>query len=462
VKSELTEAVREATRDEFELAAELGGGEEWAVFLGRSLDGGGLAILLLQEAEDGDGQFDLEVIEAVEAGMPVGRTTCGACGAGEGGWPRFCAACGADLSGVRPDAAVPGESAGELLQEVRDAADGVYQVLGAMPHAEGGGALYFAREAATGRIVGLTLQEEAGGELALAVSWTPEPEAAAAPRADEVLVAAYPREEAVPTAAVPEPAAPPPPLWDPPAPRSRPRSRERTRRVAGVAAVAAVGTALVIALVLAVSGRSPSTAPPVATNLVAGASAAETDTASAPATSPETPGGTDPAVPAVTPLPLPDPPRREPPPATSAGSPPPAQLAVQTAPADPASADPAAEPPAAPTADGVEAAVRRYAQAVGSCQTPRIRQAYPGITSAEVDRWTSFFAQNCRGGLRAAYEKERDTRIDGTRAELVFTLTLSYTDATGNPMQLPLPMRALLEWTQGAWSLREVRSLAGR
>jgi hypothetical protein len=109
----------------------------------------------------------------------------------------------------------------------------------------------------------------------------------------------------------------------------------------------------------------------------------------------------------------------------------------------------------------VEAAVRQYAQAVGSCQTSRLSRAYPGITEAEVLRWERFFRQNCGGGVRTGFVAEAPASVDGTRAELLFTLTLSYADGTGRTVEQPLPLRAVLEWRAGAWSLREVRSLAG-
>lgn len=101
----------------------------------------------------------------------MGRTACPSCGGGDEGWPRFCPGCGADLTGVPADAAVPVGSAEELLEEVRGATAGVYEVSDAMPHAEGGGGcLYFAREARTGRAVGLVLRYEGEGDLDLALS----------------------------------------------------------------------------------------------------------------------------------------------------------------------------------------------------------------------------------------------------------------------------------------------------
>ncbi|WP_420130471.1 hypothetical protein [Longimicrobium sp.] len=458
MRSQLYDAVREATRDEFDLVAELGAGDAWAVFLGRAVEGSGLALLLLQEAEEG-GEFELEVIHAVEGGLPVGRTACAACGAGEAGWPRWCAGCGADLSGMQANAAVAGESAAELLQEVRDAADGVFQVVGAMPHAEGGGALYFAREHATDHIVGLTLREEADGELSLAVSWTADAEAAETSSPvviPEPVVSAVP----VPSMAPDASTVVPPPLWDPPSAPSRARARVNGRRIAGAAAVAGIGVALVIALVLFVGD------PPLAestdvgqTTMVPGpvvdaGAPADTATVGAPVETGTPPAGGGSTVSTVSTV------------STQAAertkAPETIRPVVETAVSTAEEAEPArVEPPAAPTAAGVEAAVRQYAQAVGSCQTSRVSRAYPGITEAEVLRWERFFRQNCGGGVRAGFVAEAPASVDGTRAELLFTLTLAYTDGTGRTVEQPLPLRAVLEWRAGAWSLREVRSLAG-
>ncbi|HEX2189694.1 MAG TPA: hypothetical protein VHG51_12385 [Longimicrobiaceae bacterium] len=459
MKSDLYDAIREATEDEFDLLADLGGGDEWSVFLGRARDGNGLALLLLQEAEDGGGQFDLEVIEAVEAGLPAGRTTCAACGAGEAGWPRFCAGCGADLSGV---AAPAGASAAELLEAVCGAVEGEYRVLGALPRAEGGGALYFAREEGTDRVVGLALQQEPGGELDLVVAWTPQTEATPPRSAEsERVVSADPLPPRPPFEPEPE-SNPVPPLWDPPSGRSRARSRDRARRAGATAAIAVVAVALVAAVVWAVTGTKgesgakamgPGPGVEAATSALSPAPAV-----TSPAESAAAPGG-DVATSAG--LPHRDPPgpvRAQP--AKSATQPATPSVAVVTPPAE----EPEPEPvvPTAPSADGVEAAVRQYAQAVGSCQTSRISRAYPGITGAEMDRWERVFRDRCGGGLRTVFAAESPPAVNGTRAEQVFTLTLVSTGATGSEVRQPLLLRAVLEWRGGAWSLREVRTLGAR
>jgi hypothetical protein len=441
VRPELYDAVEEATRDDFDLVAELGGGAAWAAFLGRPVRGRGrLAVLLLQEADDESGQYDLETIEALDAGLPIGRTTCVSCGASEPGWPRFCAVCRTDLSGE----VVPGGSAEETLEEVRGAARGVYDVLGEMPRDDGGGALYFAREVATDRLVGLTLQNDALGELDLVVSWVPVTEGEA-----DVVVEQGPETSRAPADLV-DPSAAADDHFEAASFRAdagASRSRDRRRRMVGIAAVALIALSLLAGIALV--GRA---------YLVRGDAVA-----SVTAPFPDPPAAAEPAVPEVEEPRSASPDVRDRPP-----TPQPPAMARPTAPAP----GPAAEPPpvspttgverlaAAPSAGGIADAVARYASAVQSRQTSRISAAYPGITAAEVERWERFFRPlGTESGLQTRHEIVSGPSVQGTRGEVVFTLTLSYADASGRPVELPLPLRAVLEWTGREWSLREVRSL---
>ncbi|HEX2201662.1 MAG TPA: hypothetical protein VHG91_00115, partial [Longimicrobium sp.] len=208
MRTELYDAVREATAGEFDLLGELDGAAGWMAYLAREASGGALAVLVLEEAPaEAGGQFDLRVLRRLDAREPVGFTTCAACGVENEGWPRFCGACGRDLSGVAPDAAAPGGSAAELLEAVRAAAEGEFEVLGAIPRAEGGGEVYFAREEATGRIVGLTLDREHGDDYALSATWAADDEALAHPATG---TAAYAAPEPWAPAPEPEPAPPAP------------------------------------------------------------------------------------------------------------------------------------------------------------------------------------------------------------------------------------------------------------
>ena len=188
--------------------------------------------------EAGDGQSDLEVIAVLDEGVEWGRTTCPACGTQAAGFPRACLACARALPGT-PDPAVAGLLPTESPDEVRAAAEGEFEVLGLAAHPGGASALYFARDLARRRIVGLALHAEtAGGEHSLVVAW--EPEGAPEPSAPAILLAA-PASEAwsvAPSAAIaPAPWAAPPPRDDPPPEFARePRRRGRSGGVAAYAA----------------------------------------------------------------------------------------------------------------------------------------------------------------------------------------------------------------------------------
>jgi hypothetical protein len=448
VKSAFYDAVEDATRGEFHLISELGGADGWAAFLARGQEDGQLAVLLLQEADGGE--FDLEILHEIDGGIPAGRTTCPACGTADEGWPRFCPACRADLSGLAPDEAVSGGGAAELLRQVREAAAGEYEVLGAVPHAEGGGALYFAREEQGGRVVGLALHVEEDDALALVASWAPstatQPAAEPAPWEPEPFVAAP--EAAAPLDAVSTGGAP---SWLE-APRERAptrRERERKQRLVAGAGVAVIATALVAALVLAFTGGPA--APEAGINPLSPDTGALVlpvlrDTAA------ESTGPGPTAGPAVEPdtdrRPAREtaPPRRDP--VTTAVTPP-----------EQPRTEPEAAPSGPPSRGLVEPAIARYASAVGSRQIARIRDAYPGITTREVARWERFLGQHA--SVRARYELQDAPRVTGTTAEVLFTLTLSYPGASGEEVEMPLPLRAVLQWTGRDWSLREVLSLAG-
>lgn len=447
MKSAFYDAVEDATRSEFHLISELGGADGWAAFLARGRADGRLAVLLLQEADGGE--FDLEILHEIDGGIPAGHITCPACGTADEGWPRFCPACRADISGLAPDEAVPGAGAAELLQQVREAAAGEYEVLGALPHAEGGGALYFAREEQGGHVVGLALHLEDDDSLALIPSWAPStaPQPAAEPAAwePEPFTAAPEAVASLDTV----PAGAGSPSWlEPPRERVPTRSERerRQRRVAG-GAVAVIATALVAALVLAFTRQLavPRTGITHLSDTVAPVLPAFQDT-TAGAADPASTAGTQETVtdrgPAVeTALP-----RREP--ETTAASTP-----------EPPRTEPEAAPSGPPSPGLVEPAIARYTSAVGSRQLARIRDAYPGITAREVGRWERFLGQHA--SLRARYELQDAPRVTGTTAEVLFTLTLSYPGSSGEEMEMPLPLRAVLQWTGRDWSLREVLSLAG-
>jgi hypothetical protein len=449
MRSELYEALRAATEGDFELLGELDCDDGWIAYLAAAPRDGALAILLLHETPD-DGQFDLQVVQDLDGSLPVGRTSCPACGAAADGWPRFCGACRRDLSGIAADAAVPGSSPAELLQAVREASAGVYEVLGAMRHAEGGGAMYFAREDG-GRIVGLVLENEADGGLSLVRSWAYDHEAlaGASPAA-----AWTPGEPAAPAPAYAEVSAaePGPVLFaetadaapallygEAPGPASGRRFRRPTRRMAyGVAG--ALLLAAGVALAVVVVRQTP---PPVE----AVASVTPTVTAPAPTPTQPVPAFIDSAT--LTP-PAPTQPQQASHPAPRP-RPRPAAQQPQPAVREPEPVQPSAEADRQAVLD----AVARYADAVESRQMGRIRAAYPGISSEEAGRWAEWFGRFTRGvDLAVSHSVSDGPSVQGDAATVVFTLTMRY---QGQRHQVT--SRGTLRRSGRGWTLQELRAL---
>jgi len=84
------------------------------------------------------------------------------------GWNRFCTQCGVDLWRDR--------SVGErwakqdLLEAVKEASLGKFEILGEMTRSEGGGVVYFARDLETGKIEALRLQQDGAGDYSIGLT----------------------------------------------------------------------------------------------------------------------------------------------------------------------------------------------------------------------------------------------------------------------------------------------------
>jgi len=161
-----------AAAGKYEILGELGA-DAWGtrVYLARDAAAGGLVALRLQRQPRGDGAGELQARGALDSSVPALRGECPACFGTLSGWGRFCPRCGSDISGVPP-----GEPAGvteaELLTAARAAATDRYRILGAMPRAEGGGLVYFASDAESGRIAAMRLERTEEGQFRLAVIGT--------------------------------------------------------------------------------------------------------------------------------------------------------------------------------------------------------------------------------------------------------------------------------------------------
>ncbi len=256
-------AVQDAAAADFDVLGEIGRGPDgMIIYLAREAASRRLVALRLQREGQLADEFSLEVVRHLDNSMPAPESKCVSCGKAVKGWARFCSYCGADLSGA---AAKEGDAVDRalLLEAVKEAVSAEYEVLGEMSRNEGGGAVYFARDLATEKVVALRLERD-GEEFSLGLTTAMKPLARslgvkpvatqvfdAMPKAGD---AAPSRMEPPPRTAEParqaepprhpeppsRPAVPPPPL--PAAAGMSPR----TKAVLGAAAVIVVAVAVLL------------------------------------------------------------------------------------------------------------------------------------------------------------------------------------------------------------------------
>jgi hypothetical protein len=165
------EALTRALVGEYEILTRLGFGRGDApVYLARELTTDTLVGLRLPPLSFGSDsqEYGLEIVRQLDSSLPDIETRCSHCSATLRQWSRFCSRCGRDISGIAPSAT--GQTRETLRSLARDAAAEKYEVLGEMSRDEGGGLVYFARELATGTIVGL--QIEPGPEATVTMTET--------------------------------------------------------------------------------------------------------------------------------------------------------------------------------------------------------------------------------------------------------------------------------------------------
>jgi hypothetical protein len=157
------EAVREAAAGDYEVFGEVIRGVDGSiVYLARDLERMQLVMIRMT---GGGNQFYLEVVKELDSSVPAPDNFCGQCRAPLRNWGRYCTGCGADLWG---DASLSGEwSRGELLDAVKEMAEGRFEILGEMPRAEGGGFVYFGRDQSTGKLSALRLLKESADSFSL-------------------------------------------------------------------------------------------------------------------------------------------------------------------------------------------------------------------------------------------------------------------------------------------------------
>lgn len=238
MRDELIRQVEEATDDVYQVVGEIGSDPSRRGFLARERETGALVALSLVSDE-------LRVLHRLDAAVPTDGSSCANCGGALAAWSDACPACGARIVGdAFPDASTE-EARSLLLDEVRSASEGEYEVIGAMDGAAG--SVYFAREMEGGRLVTLALQaeDEEDDACSLAATWI-APTAAPAPSAAPVQHDPAPAPRAAPFQHDPTPIAPPPaPDFPVSEPDPRASWRMRLLAVAGVIAVIAIIVAYV-------------------------------------------------------------------------------------------------------------------------------------------------------------------------------------------------------------------------
>jgi len=161
-QSEQMAALREATSGTLTVLGVLGedrggpGGWGSAIYLAREDESGALVVAALAERIAAPGSYDVTLWRELEELLPGPTSACPQCGAAVEGWIRFCG-CGTDLSGIAPGT---DEEYNQLLEHVRQATAGEFEVLGALPYASGGGLAYFARQGEGTAVVALRMHAD--------------------------------------------------------------------------------------------------------------------------------------------------------------------------------------------------------------------------------------------------------------------------------------------------------------
>jgi len=157
------DAVKDAAADEYQVFGEIGRGDDaGTVYLARDLADQRLVVLKLEAEPEAVGEYSLDLVEQLDDSLPGPGGRCPGCGRPPRRWRRFCTACGHDLLG-EPWTGDEYSSA-EVLEAVKEAAKGAYEILGGMALSEGAGLIYFGRDLATGELTALRLRLEASDE----------------------------------------------------------------------------------------------------------------------------------------------------------------------------------------------------------------------------------------------------------------------------------------------------------
>ena len=173
--SEALLAARRAVGTTWSLIAMMGDDPNGTLaFLARHQTTGELAAVSVDlDASQPEGAA-VAVVSELRAGLPGPRVACPECGTVQEGWPARCA-CGTDLASWSGDSSEEGED--RVARRLRDETAGRFEVIGALPHADGRGTAFFARRVEGDEIVALHVHDSGAspkGDRKLSVS-TSEP-----------------------------------------------------------------------------------------------------------------------------------------------------------------------------------------------------------------------------------------------------------------------------------------------
>jgi hypothetical protein len=184
--------------EQYNLLAEFGRVDGQTVYLARDRATGEVAIAR-RRSDDPSGP--LTISHVLDATVPADGAVCSSCMDDLRTWGRFCPSCGREVFGAQPTSP-DSPSPDQLLDAVRHAAEGRFDILGSMPRAEGGDTIYFAVDLNTADVVALLLNREgieADGTLAYSL---------------ELPLTLSPVAKGPAAAAAATPAPPPPPKAD--------------------------------------------------------------------------------------------------------------------------------------------------------------------------------------------------------------------------------------------------------
>lgn len=142
--------------EQYNLLAEFGRVDAQTVYLARDRATGEVAIA---RRRSDDPSAPLTISHVLDATVPADGAVCSSCIGALRSWGRFCPSCGREVFAAQPtapDAPTPEQ----LLDAVRNAAEGRFDILGSIPRADGGDTIYFAVDLSTADVVALRLNRE--------------------------------------------------------------------------------------------------------------------------------------------------------------------------------------------------------------------------------------------------------------------------------------------------------------